>query len=341
MAKPTVICGRLEKGKKNVSINYYASVADEVEGRMIHLDAVADGYNNFKFKIDIPTPISYGLTQNGQWMFADKFIAPGDSVMFDFSDNEQIHVDGPWKEIVNFQFRWEEKFTLGEAAIREMTEANKKPLQPFLEFWKKRYKDQIDYLNTYFHGHVGEPFKSYMENVIKYNYAVALLQYSYKHDKNAGVFRDPQYMGLILGVLSPNESLLNNSAYIRFVKEMPFAMWRCHVDINNKKSPETKYYLHNQYRQRDSLAKRYFKGKSYDVALYHILYDQISNLDHFRNTPEFGTRCQAIDSSLRLTYRNSFVDKAYLYRLGGRLNAVKGILTQNATTPPQKPISQR
>ncbi|MEI8278693.1 MAG: TlpA disulfide reductase family protein [Bacteroidota bacterium] len=327
-AKPTVICGKMEaKPQKKVTIQYYATAIDEIEGRLTHFETNVDGLNNFKFKIDINNPISYSIALGDQWLFANKYIGPGDSLSFDFSDNEQIHTEGSCKEQVSFQFHWESKYFRDDAMTKQVAETFNKQPKVFAEFWQKRMKDQIDFMNTFFRGHVPEPFKTYMESEIRYSYAVALLQYSWKHAAGGrAVFHDAEYMKLINDVNPNNFGSLCSSSYINFLRELPYSLWRCHVDQNNKQSAETKFYLHHQYRQRDSIAKKYFTGRLYEVALYQILHDQIKGLDHYKGTDEFEGRYHAMDSMLHNTYRNSFVDKGMLARLGNDLSFVKAVV---------------
>ena len=313
------------KGMRAVQLQYYAGVIDEIEGRLTTVPTSVDGSYNFKYKIDLNTPIKCSITFGDQVLFNNKFIAPGDSVSFDFSDNEQIHIEGTCKEPLSFQMHYEAKY-YSPNALKQMSDAFNKPQKVFADFCLRRVKEQMDFMNSFFRGHAPEPFKTYMESEIRYGYALALLQYSWKH-ANGGkaIFKDPEYMKLITDVNANNPAALVSSSYVQYLRELPYSYWRCHVDPNNKQGAETKFYLHHQYRPRDSIAKKVFVGRTYEIALYHVLHDQIKGLEHFKGGMEFEDRYKAVDSLLRTQYRNSFVDKGMLTRLANDLSFVKAV----------------
>lgn len=92
--------------------------------------------------------------------------------------------------------------------------------------------------------------------------------------------------------------------YFNFLRELPYGAWST-MRINAGKAVAG-YLLRNHYLIRDSIVGVYFKGKTYDYAVYAIMLDQIEALSKEVGKPGFDNLYRTGDSLMQL--------------MGGRMN---------------------
>jgi peroxiredoxin len=319
-AKITYIGGHFQKPKaKTVTIKYYASVINNIEHRSTIQELNIDDKNNFLFEIETEIPISFHLINGSDWLFINKYVAPGDSLNFDFR-KDQIEVTGNCEDCIDFLFNWEEKFLSGKKVNEEFNSSYTR-LDPkeFAGYWDKRRKDQLNYFHEFFQGKtVPVLFKQYMEAEINYSYAVAILQYSWQNKSAKKILLDKSYLAFLDNIVVDNPDALISGRYIHFLRELPQNIWSTYGDFDNLSDPVNQYYGKNQTMLRDSIARKHFSGIAYDLALYQILFESIRNIERMKGESYYDIIYKNSDSILSL-FHASFNNQYYYDRLVNKL----------------------
>ena len=319
-AKVIVIGGHFDKPQtKSVSIQFYSSALNYIERKATIMDAEIGPDNNFAFTIETTGPINFHLINGDQWLFKNKYAAPGDSLWFEFK--KQTYVSGNCEYCVEFMLDWEQKFLNGTEVNKEFNSSFAR-LEPkeFKEYWDKRRKAQLDFLITFFEDKpVPKTFLQFMQDEINYDYAISLLQYSWRKESAKYILYDTNYVKFLDNIVKDNPRAINSPKYLQFLKELPYSLFLS--EANNENGI---YIYRNEVHIRDSIAKVYLKGKTYDLALYQVLFDQLGLLESLKgkSSYDFDLNYKIIDSSLSL-HRSGFNDKKYYDRLRNKLNNLK------------------
>lgn len=323
IAKTTFIGGHFIQPKnKTVTIQYYASVLSYIERRTSKLEVPLDLQNNFLIELETDIPIQFNLLNGEAWLFINKYAAPGDSLWFEFNENK-IGITGNCEECVGFMFEWENKFLSNPIANKEFNSSFKitNPGE-FAAFWNKRRTDQLDF----FHGFcknksIPDQFKQFMEAEINYSYAVAMLQYSWRNKSAKKVLNDSTYLKFLDQIRIDDPNVLFSGTYLHFMRELPYSIFNTHLDYENMTDPVTQYYARNQMHVRDSIAQKYFTGKTYDLALYQIINDGLKSIESLKGKPYYMNNFNRTDSLLAL-YKSRFNDDFYFTRLYKKLREI-------------------
>lgn len=323
-AKTTIIGGHFNQPKaKTVTIQYHATVLSFIEQRTTKQEVNLDEHNNFRFELETDMPILFNLLNGEEWMFINKYIAAGDSIWIEFRENEMAF-NGSCEECMAWMFEWESKYlsdpVKNKAFNSSYATTNTKE---FSDFWNARRKEQLDFLKSYVQNKPLPPaFIRYMEGEINYDYGMAMLQYSWRNRAAKNILKDQEYIQFLSQIQVDNPEAIVIGRYVYFLRELPYSLFNTYVDYDNYKDPANQYALKNIEHVKDSMAKQYFTGQVYELALYHILHDNIRNLNHLKGRPSFEATYRRSDSIITL-YHTKFLNQGYYERLVRKLHEVK------------------
>lgn len=161
----------------------------------------------------------------------------------------------------------------------------------YAQYWKKRLDDQLEYMKEYFKDTVVAPeFKKAFEYEVQYDYGIHLLQYAWRRSKDHRfLFKNKAYTAYLDSININNPAALVSSRYIYFLRELPYSIFTSNINHNDDTDKDNEYYYKNQNRLRDSIARKYFTGDVYDMALYQILYESVKNIGHYKGSEYFDT----------------------------------------------------
>ena len=220
----THIGGHFDKpSTKTITIQYYASIINMIESRSTKQELPIDSRNNFRFEIETDIPLNFHLINGDNWLFINKYVAPGDSLWFEIQKGNVTEVTGRCEDCIGFMFEWENKFWSGKAVNEEFNSSARR-LEPkeFIEYWNKRRTDQLNSFNKFFKGKaLPSLFKEVMEDEINYSYAVAILQYSTKNVKSSSRLEDSVFLKFLTLIPINNPNALTHRKYLQFLRELP------------------------------------------------------------------------------------------------------------------------
>jgi peroxiredoxin len=321
-AQTAIIAGHCHLSRTNtVTIQYYSSAINYIEGSLTRQEVSIVEQRNFRFEIETDIPLRFNIN-NGDWLYINQYIAPGDSTWFEFG-KEGLGVSGGCEKCFGFMTVWEDKFLTNPVANKQFNTSYER-LEPmeFAMYWDVRRMAQLVFFKEYFQDKTApETFRSYMEHEINYGYAVALLQYSWRNKSAEEVLKDTAYIAFLQHIPIDNQGAVNSTAYLHFLRELPYSIWRTYVDFKNETDPVSQYFLKSMIHVKDSIAKRYFTGKAYELALYRILYDEVSAAERLRGQPHYDHYYRVTDSIVNI-YGALFKDQSYKSRLQDKLHSL-------------------
>jgi|GEM_PF-1202614 len=343
-ATRTVLCGHFNYfPAPTLSIQYYNSPIDFIERVNTHYETEVDGAFNFKLVFDIDHPVCINMQNGKNWVFINMFINPGDSLWFGL-DKNSIDIEGRGEKGIAAMFGHESKFLAGHAldSLHESMQLAPMDFAKYtvgrrdneLAFYDNAFKnaqpkmkvpgknDAAQIVATYDQGIADEYMDAVRKEVI-YDAAVNIIQYPFRGKYGyRNLLADTAYLNYLAGLRTDDKDALCIGKYVHFLRELPQNFWECGNDKKAFDSASRAYNLHNQFRLRDSIAKIYFTGETYDVALYTIIYDEVRMLGMSKGSQEFDASYRRTDSSIS-ELGPGFNDKTYLARLKMKLAALK------------------
>ncbi len=294
-AKRTILSGHFDREAAiSMSLQYYSSPLDVIERKKTFHETTLDANKDFTIPFDIDHPVMINVMNGDKWLFYNIFICPGDSIHMVFSDS-MISMEGRGEKEFAFMFEHAGKFLNDPVVNKEFNSSHRRldPL-PYAQYWKKRLHDQLGYMNEYFKDTVIAPdFKKAFEYEVQYDYGVRLLQYSWRRSKDHRfLFKNKAYTTYLDSININNPAALISSEYIHFLRELPYCVFTSNINHNDDADPDNEYYYKNQNKLRDSIARQYFTGKVYDMALYQILYESVKNMADYKGSEYFDTAYQ-------------------------------------------------
>jgi len=321
----THIGGHFDKpSTKTITIQYYASIINMIESRSTKQELPIDSRNNFRFEIETDIPLNFHLINGDNWLFINKYVAPGDSLWFEIQKGNVTEVTGRCEDCIGFMFEWENKFWSGKAVNEEFNSSARR-LEPkeFIEYWNKRRTDQLNSFNKFFKGKaLPSLFKEVMEDEINYSYAVAILQYSTKNVKSSNRLEDSVYLKFLEFIPVDNPNAITHRTYLHFLRELPANIYFAMTSDPRVENSDRNYIWLNQIHLRDSIAKKYFTGKSYELALYQILYEQIRTAERMKGQSYFESYYHTTDSIISQC-ASSFSDQTLYKRVSKKFHELK------------------
>ncbi len=324
-SKTTYIGGHFDKpSTKTITIQYYASIINMIESRSTKQELPIDSRNNFRFEIETDIPLNFHLINGDNWLFINKYVAPGDSLWFEIQKGNVTEVTGRCEDCIGFMFEWQDKFWSGKAVNKEFNSSAKR-LEPkeFVEYWNKRRTDQLNSFNKFFKGKaLPSLFKEVMEDEINYSYAVAILQYSTKNVKSSSRLEDSVFLKFLTLIPINNPNALSHRKYLQFLRELPAYIYFAMTSDPRINHSDKSYLWQNQIHIRDSIAKKYFTGEIYELALYQILYEQIRTAGSIKGKSYFESYYHTTDSIISQC-ASSFSDQTLYKRVSKKFHELK------------------
>jgi thiol-disulfide isomerase/thioredoxin len=194
----------------------------------------------------------------------------------------------------------------------------------FAKYWTSLLDSELHFYDNFFKDTpVSAVWRNSLRKRLTYEAAVSLVQFSFRGRKGyRNVLSDPAYRQYLAAIPFDDADALPSGYYVHFLRELPYNMWACKSDEKYFDSITRKYNEQNQYRLRDSIAKIYLKGNTYDLALYTILWEEVKMMNHFKGTDAFESMYKKTDSSIN-QLGTAFNDKSYLSRIKMKLSALK------------------
>lgn len=327
-SKTTYIGGHFDKpASKTITIQYYASIINKIEGRTTKEELPIDSSNCFRFEIETDIPLNFHLISGDNYLFINKYAAPGDSLWFEVQNGNVTEVTGKCEDCIGFMFEWEDKFWSGKAVNEEFNSSARR-LEPkeYVEYWNKRRTDQLNYFYDFFKDKAMPAlFKEVMEDEINYSYAVQILQYSRKNVKSSNRLEDSVFLKFLEFIPVDNPNALTHGTYLHFLRELPANIYFAMTSDPRISNSDKSYLWQNQIHVRDSIAKKYFTGKMYEYALYQILYEQIRTAGSMKGQSYFESFYHSTDSIIT-QFSNSFVDHSLYERVSKKFHEIKDTL---------------
>lgn len=292
LATRTVFSGRFEKAAaREISLQYTPNAIAAVERRKVYLETTLDKNKFFKLEFDLDYPVMINVMNGKDWLFYNIIISPGDSIYMVFTDSSTL-IDGKGSNEMAFMFKHAEKYLSNPEVNKEFNSSYVRLSGlGFASYWDKRLNDQAVFAREYFKGTAAsEAFSKAFEYEICYDYGTWLSQYAWRRRKDHRyLFRIPGYTEYLTKIPLSNPEALISTQYIHFLRELPYGMWTSNIGDWEHPDEESKYYIENSLKIRDSIAAVYFKGPVYDIALYQLLYEKITDIGSSKGTPVYDS----------------------------------------------------
>ena len=321
-AVKTILCGHFSSPHKElVSVQYYANPVDDIEQTHTQVESVVDSGNNFKVVLDIDAPVSINVRNVDSWVFINKFINPGDSLWLGIG-SDQMDIEGIGDKGLSGMFEYDAAFSTADKVQERQNSFKTKTDTAFAKYWSDWVDSGIAFYEKFYQANPApRQYIDAVENSLRYDAAVNIVQFGWRgNSADENLFRKQDYKKYLDKLQPNNESGFTCEHYTFLLKELPKnfidpLFYRSH----NKDKP---YDYYDRCRQRDSVARIYFTGKSYDIALYSILYDEIISLKHAKGTDHFDSAFLKTEHSIAML-DNGFNDKTYIGRIQQKLRETK------------------
>jgi len=332
LAKITIFQGHFNyQTSKDITLSFYNDAIDYIEKKKIVISTKIDENNDFKIKFNINHPVMVNVKNGNDFLFYNIIFSAGDSINMKF-DTDKYDIQGNGENEIAFMFEYQQQFQNDPKTIAQNNSSYTR-LEPvdYAIYWNKGRMDQLKYFKHYFKDTtVSSQFKKTYEYEINYQYGIQYLQYAWRRANDYRfLFSIKEYFDYLNQIVVNNDSALVSISYVNFLRELPYSFWTTNIDEHNHSEPLSKYFIKNQYRIRDSIAKKYFTGSSYDIALYSILYEEINWLSEYRGHLYYDAALAKTNRDLKNLGKN-FKDKNLHKRLKLYL---KKITTSNKTAP--------
>jgi hypothetical protein len=315
--KRTVVHGQFSgEIPKEVSLQIYRSIADRIDGEMLTLIASPGNDGSFGFTIYTDDPLSFGMLRDGQPMFRNKYLAPGDSAYFTFSKNNSL-IEGTGRECLGFQFAFDKLYDNNDSATAYRNAYKTLSRIEFAQYMKQRREGHQHFFDEFFK-EIKSPalFKRVFTATEDLDFAINMAQYSWRSPNGKGALLDTAFWAYLKRMNFNNPDYFLSYRYEHFLRELPYGVW------HSLSSTYGSSYYSNGLHVRDSLAKHYFKGKAYDYALYHILNDRLKGTKEQVGKPEFDKYYKQTEAVFAIMSKR-FNDKTLYKRLQKRLLELK------------------
>ena len=304
LSKPnkTIVCGRFEGTiPPSVTMQYYASHTDYVESYNTKLQQPISAKNDsFRFEININAPINYHILKGEDWVYYNKYLAPGDSLHLIISDTS-INFEGTAEQTLAFQFAYAEKFENKDSIAVYQSVWRTLPKYAFADFMTARLASRLKFFDEYFAGkQVSELFRKTFRADEELDYATDLLQFNFRSQYGKNSLNDTFYTAYLRKVNFNNPDLILSHRFSHFTREVTYNYYRT-IFQSKPKTNSDAGYIESMY-IRDSVAKALLSGTTYDYAVYNLLYDNISGTGRLKdiNKAEFDKYCKLLDSNVRV-----------------------------------------
>jgi hypothetical protein len=319
----TTISGHLDNTEgANVKVSAILYALDLIEGSAVDLVPELNSNGDFKASIGFDRPF-YVRYLNNNKLLKGTYVMPGDNISLSVGNGGKT-LSGTNTKLLKFLGKLNTVFENAEVELNDTSIYKGMDRVAFMNAQKARRDRQLRYVVEYFVGlpPLDQQMRNLLEAEINYSFGLKMLRYSRIAGKDRRfVFRYGDYMSAIEEVISSNPDAMISTAYAEFVYELPFTLWYSEVNWTMQDKPPYKGIIDNQYTIRDSIARKYFTGEVYELALYAILLDVVKATWREKSNPAFDKIYANADRVITDMGR-SFTNRIYYSRIKARLEEV-------------------
>jgi hypothetical protein len=339
----TVIGGHVKDSANfDLSVNAVLYPLDLVEGNAVTIVPKLDKNKDFSTAIGFDRPFYVRYVSGGR-LLKGTYVMPGDKIKLDIADGSTV-LSGTNQKLLTFLGRLEPYFENAELEAADTTGFKTMGRVEFMKHQQARRDRQLRYVIEYFVGlpPLDQQMRRLLEADINYSFALKMLRYSRSAGKDKRfVFRYHDYMSAIEEVIASDPEALISMAYAEFIYQLPYSIWHAEVNWSMTDKPPYEQLVADEYKVRDSIAKKYFEGEVYELALYAILLDAVKDAAKARGTAAFEKAY--MDAHRLIAERGrAFTNKLYYTRLMAKLEDLQQPgKPEKAGPPSSKPSRKR
>jgi hypothetical protein len=245
---------------------------------------------------------------------------PGDKIWLTVADG-QTKLSGSNKKLLTFLGKLATEFENAETELADTAIFKTMGRVEIMNYLKARRDKQMRYVIEYF---IGLPpldmqMKKLLMAEINYSFALKMLRYGRSAGKDKRfVFRYDDYRGAIEEVTMSDPEAMISTAYAQFIYELPYTLWYSEINWSMTNKPPYNQLVIDEFKVRDSIARKYFTGEVYELALYAILLDAVKDAAKARGTENFNAVYMKANSLID-NMGNAFTNRIYYSRIKARL----------------------
>jgi hypothetical protein len=245
---------------------------------------------------------------------------PGDRIWLTVADG-QTKLSGSNKKLLTFLGKLQAEFENAETELADTAFFKTMSRVEVMNYLKARRDKQLRYVIEYF---IGLPpldmqMKKLLMAEINYSFALKMLRYGRSAGKDKRfVFRYHDYMGAIEEVTMSDPDAMISTAYAQFIYELPYTLWHSEINWKMTDKPPYNQLVMDEFKVRDSIARRYFTGEVYELALYAILLDAVKDAAKARGTDNFNDAYMKANALID-NMGGAFTNRLYYSRIKSRL----------------------
>ena len=324
-------------------INAYLYPLDLIEGNSVSIMPELDKSNNFEARIGFDRPF-YVRYVNRRKLQKGTYVMPGDKIWLTVADGE-ARLTGSNKKLLTFLGKMQKEFENAELEIADTAAFKTMGRVQLMNYLKERRDRQLRYVIEYF---IGLPpldmqMKKLLMAEINYSFALKMLRYgrSAGRDKRF-VFRYNDYMGAIEEVTMSDPEAMISTAYSQFIYELPYTLWHSEINWGMTDKPPYNERVANEFVIRDSMARKYFSGEVYELALYAILLDAVKDAAKAKSKNEESYSAAYMKANgLIEKMGKAFTNRLYYSRLKSKLEETQAPTRVIEEPKKKKPVKKR
>lgn len=288
---------------------------DQIEGGCPFMLAGVNG-NQFRVQAELDKPFYARYIHRGKFV-KGVYLMPGDNVQLNINTGE---LKGSNTSLLKFFNKLEPYFKNFETEMTD-TAIFKLDRVAFIAAAREKRDKQLRYVIEHFVGlpPLSQDMRKLLESDINYSYALKLTRYAHSAGKDKRfAFRYNDFMEALLEVPTNDPEALSSPAYVQYLYELPFRRWQAEINWGMTDKPPYNKMVANEFPIRDSLAKKFFSGANYELALYGILLDAVRDAAKVKGTPEFEAayeKSEGIINKLGKNFTNGILNSRIKERL--------------------------
>lgn len=272
--------------------------------------------NEFRTQVMLDKPFYARYLNHGKFI-KGVYLMPGDHVSLNVNTGE---LKGSNTPLLKFFSKLDPYFKNFETEMTD-TAIFKLDREAFIKAAREKRDKQLRYVIEYFVGlpPLSQDMRKLLESDINYSYALKLARYTHSAGKDKRfAFRYNDFMEALLEVPTNDPEALQSPAYVQYLYELPFRRWQAEINWSMTDKPPYNRMVAKEFPIRDSLAKKFFSGPNYELALYGILLDAVKDAAKVKGTPAFEAaynKSEGIINELGKGFTNGILNSRIKERL--------------------------
>ncbi len=288
---------------------------DQIESNCAYMRPGVKG-NEFSTLAALDKPFYARYLDRGKFI-KGVYLMPGDNVQLNVTTGT---LKGSNTPLLKFFNKLEPYFKNFETEMTD-TAIFKLDRVAFIKAAREKRDKQLRYVIEYFVGlpPLSQDMRKLLESDINYSYALKLARYTHSAGKDKRFsFRYNDFMEALLEVPTNDPEALQSPAYVQYLYELPFRRWQAEINWSMTDKPPYNKMVANEFPIRDSLARKFFSGPTYELALYALLLDAVKDAAKVKGTPAFETaykKSEGIINELGRGFTNGILNSRIKERL--------------------------